>query len=73
LPQAKVYPEAAGTGTAISETTVQNYASEAGYSKVAVLEIENPFFRFYRLLPHNPGSKRSATGQELRVSARNDP
>lgn len=51
LPQAMVYPNAAGTGTAISESTVRKYAEEAGYSDVAVLNIENPFFRFYRLTP----------------------
>ena len=51
LPQAMVYPRAAGTGTAISENTVRTYAHKAGYSDVSVLEIENPFFRFYKLTP----------------------
>lgn len=51
LPQAMVFPEAVGTGTAISESTVRTYAYEAGYSNAAVLEIENPFYRFYQLTP----------------------
>jgi ubiquinone/menaquinone biosynthesis C-methylase UbiE len=51
LPQALVFPEAAGTGTAISESTVRSYAYEAGYSNASVLEIENLFFRFYKLTP----------------------
>ena len=51
LPQAMVFPDAAGTGTAISETMVRNYANEAGYSEVEVVSIEDPFFRFYRLTP----------------------
>ena len=51
LPQAMVFPEAAGTGTAISESTVRAYAHEAGYRKVSVLEIENPLYRFYQLTP----------------------
>jgi hypothetical protein len=42
-----VFPEAAGTNTAISESTFCTYAHEAGYYNASVLEIENPFFRFY--------------------------
>lgn len=51
LPQAMVFPDSAGTGTAISESTVRTYAREAGYSEVSILDIENPFFRFYELRP----------------------
>ena len=51
LPQAMVFPDAVGTGTAISESTVRNYAHEAGFSSVKVIDIENPFFRFYQLTP----------------------
>ena len=40
LPQAMVFPKAAGTGTAISERAVRNYAHKAGYSNASVLEIE---------------------------------
>lgn len=51
LPQAMVFPESVGTGTAISENEVRTYAHEAGYSNTLVLEIENPFYRFYQLQP----------------------
>ena len=51
LPQAMVFPDAVGTGTAISESTVRKYAYEAGFSSAKVIEIENPLFRFYQLTP----------------------
>jgi SAM-dependent methyltransferase len=38
-----------GTGTVMRESTLRGYAEEAGFSDVAVLPIENEFFRFYRL------------------------
>jgi hypothetical protein len=41
----------AATGTAIRESTVRTYASEAGFSSVETLGIENDFFRFYLLTP----------------------
>jgi hypothetical protein len=46
-----VFPESLWTGTAISENTVRAYSHEAGYRNVLVLEIENPFYRFYQLQP----------------------
>jgi 2-polyprenyl-3-methyl-5-hydroxy-6-metoxy-1,4-benzoquinol methylase len=49
LPQAMVFPDAAGTGTAIKPSTVQEYAKAAGFKGVEVLPIKNPFWRFYRL------------------------
>jgi 2-polyprenyl-3-methyl-5-hydroxy-6-metoxy-1,4-benzoquinol methylase len=51
LPQAMVYPNAAGTGTVITPSTVKKYATEAGFARVDILPIENPMFRFYRLTP----------------------
>ena len=51
LPQAMVFPDAVGIGTAISESTVRKYAYEAGFSYTKVIEIENPLFRFYQLTP----------------------
>jgi 2-polyprenyl-3-methyl-5-hydroxy-6-metoxy-1,4-benzoquinol methylase len=51
LPQAMVFPGAAGTGTVMRRSTLERYASEAGFSKVAVLPIEHPLWRFYRLSP----------------------
>lgn len=52
LPQAMVFPDAAGTGTAMRPATLREYANEAGFSRVDIIdEIENPFWRFYRLTP----------------------
>jgi 2-polyprenyl-3-methyl-5-hydroxy-6-metoxy-1,4-benzoquinol methylase len=51
LPQAMVYPGAAGTGTIMRPSTLRDYAQEAGFTQVDVLPIENPFWRFYRLTP----------------------
>jgi 2-polyprenyl-3-methyl-5-hydroxy-6-metoxy-1,4-benzoquinol methylase len=49
LPQALVFPDAAGTGTVIKPSTLKKYANEAGFRSVEVLPIENAFWRFYRL------------------------
>ena len=44
-----MFPDAAGT--AISPGTVREYALEAGFTDVQILDrIENPFWRFYRLV-----------------------
>lgn len=51
LPQAMVFPDAAGTGTVIRPSVLRGYAKEAGFTRVDVLPIENPFWRFYRLRP----------------------
>jgi 2-polyprenyl-3-methyl-5-hydroxy-6-metoxy-1,4-benzoquinol methylase len=51
LPQAMIFPNAAGTGTVITPSTMRRYAAEAGFIQVDVLPIENPMFRFYRLTP----------------------
>lgn len=51
LPQALVFPDAAGTGTVIEPATLRRYAQEAGFRRVEVLPIDNPMFRFYRLTP----------------------
>ena len=51
LPQAMVFPGAAGTGTVVRPLTLRAYAREAGFGGVEVLPIENPFWRFYRLTP----------------------
>jgi 2-polyprenyl-3-methyl-5-hydroxy-6-metoxy-1,4-benzoquinol methylase len=49
LPQAMVFPGAAATGTVMGPSTLRAYAEEAGFKRVDVLTIENPFWRFYRL------------------------
>lgn len=49
LPVGMVDEPATGTGTVMRPDTLEEYASEAGFSNVEVLPIENLFFRFYRL------------------------
>lgn len=51
LPQAMVFPGAAGTGTVLRPSTLRAYAVEAGFGDVQVLPIDNPLWRFYRLTP----------------------
>jgi 2-polyprenyl-3-methyl-5-hydroxy-6-metoxy-1,4-benzoquinol methylase len=51
LPQAMVFPGSAQTGTVMSNSDFSKYAKSAGFSKIDVLPIENPFWRFYRLGP----------------------
>jgi 2-polyprenyl-3-methyl-5-hydroxy-6-metoxy-1,4-benzoquinol methylase len=40
----------AGTGTAMRPATLRRYATEAGFSGVEILPIENELWRFYRLV-----------------------
>ena len=51
LPVGMVGENAAGTGTVMRVGTMRRYAEEAGYGRFEVLEIENDFYRFYRLAP----------------------
>ena len=51
LPVGMVGENAAGTGTVMRAGTMRRYAEEAGYGLFEVLEIENDFYRFYRLAP----------------------
>jgi 2-polyprenyl-3-methyl-5-hydroxy-6-metoxy-1,4-benzoquinol methylase len=53
LPSAMVGPDAAGTGTVMRVDTLRRYATEAGFSQVDVLPIENDFWRFYLLRAEN--------------------
>jgi 2-polyprenyl-3-methyl-5-hydroxy-6-metoxy-1,4-benzoquinol methylase len=41
----------AATGTVMRADTLRRYAEDAGFSDIEVLEIQNDFFRFYRLRP----------------------
>jgi len=50
LPTALTAPPAAGTGTVMRLPTLRRYAQSAGFGDVEVLEIENDFWRFYRLV-----------------------
>lgn|GEM_PF-2276997 len=49
LPQAMVFPGAAGTGTVMGPSVLRRYAAEAGFARLDVLPIEHPLWRFYRL------------------------
>lgn len=45
----KAHDPSAETGTVMRHDTLRAYATEAGFSRVDALPIENDFFRFYRL------------------------
>ena len=49
LPQAMVFPGSAGTGSVLCPSVLRGYAREVGFSRVDVLPIEHPLWRFYRL------------------------
>jgi SAM-dependent methyltransferase len=49
LPVGMADEPSAGTGTVMRFDTLKQYATEAGFSAVEVLPIENIFWRFYRL------------------------
>jgi 2-polyprenyl-3-methyl-5-hydroxy-6-metoxy-1,4-benzoquinol methylase len=51
LPVGMVGEGAAGTGTVIRASTVDDYARRAGFSACEVLPIESDFWRFYLLRP----------------------
>ncbi len=51
LPCALTEPPAAGLGTILRTPVFRGLASEAGFSDVSVLPIENDFWRFYQLHP----------------------
>jgi 2-polyprenyl-3-methyl-5-hydroxy-6-metoxy-1,4-benzoquinol methylase len=51
LPVGMAEEPSAATGTALRPATLHRYATAAGFGDVAVLPIENDFWRFYRLEP----------------------
>ena len=51
LPASRAESPSAALGTVLRRPTVRTLAAEAGFSTVTELEIENDFFRFYRLDP----------------------
>lgn len=51
LPVGMLDPDSAGTGTVIRPDIVRAYATQAGFTRVDVLPIENDFWRFYHLIP----------------------
>jgi 2-polyprenyl-3-methyl-5-hydroxy-6-metoxy-1,4-benzoquinol methylase len=50
LPVGMAEQPSAGTGTVMRPATLRHYATEAGFSGVEVLPIENELWRFYRLV-----------------------
>ena len=49
LPTCLVDPPSAATGTVMRTEVLRRYATEAGFSRVEVLDVDNDFFRLYRL------------------------
>jgi precorrin-6B methylase 2 len=50
LPVGREDEHSAATGTVMRPSTLRAYATEAGFSDVEILPIENDFWRFYRLV-----------------------
>lgn len=50
LPVGMADPPSAGTGTVMRPDTLRNYAQQAGFRDIAILPIENDFWRFYQLV-----------------------
>ena len=52
LPDSLSTPGSVGTGTVMRQSTLEKYATEAGFSSIEELPIEDfAFFRFTRLVP----------------------
>jgi 2-polyprenyl-3-methyl-5-hydroxy-6-metoxy-1,4-benzoquinol methylase len=51
LPTGMADRPSAATGTVMRRSTLDDYATAAGFSDVETLPIENDFWRFYRLIP----------------------
>lgn len=50
LADGMAHEPSAGTGTVMRPDTLRGYAREAGFADLEILDIENDFFRFYRLV-----------------------
>lgn len=50
LPDGMSQPGSVGTGTVMRPDVLDGYARAAGFAGVEVLDVENEFFRFYRLV-----------------------
>jgi 2-polyprenyl-3-methyl-5-hydroxy-6-metoxy-1,4-benzoquinol methylase len=50
LPVGMADQPSAGTGTVMRPATLRRYATEAGFSEIEILPIENDLWRFYRLM-----------------------
>ncbi len=51
LPDSMNSPGSAATGTVLRQSTLRQYAQQAGYADVQTLPIEHDLWRFYRLQP----------------------
>ena len=51
LPDGRSRQPSVATGTVMRPDTLRRYATEAGFSSVEILPIENDVFRFYQLHP----------------------
>jgi SAM-dependent methyltransferase len=51
VPQGMVGPDPEPVGPLMRASTLHHLASQAGFSRSEVLDIEHPFWRFYRLIP----------------------
>ncbi len=49
LPAGRSHEHSAATGTVMRPSTFEGYATQAGFTSVEILPVENPLFRFYRL------------------------
>jgi SAM-dependent methyltransferase len=49
LPDGRSRSPSVATGTVMRPSTLRGYAREAGFDDVEIVEIENDFFRFYRM------------------------
>ena len=49
LPQSMVFPDSTAMDTVMGPGKLEKLSSEAGFSKMDILPIENLFWRFYRL------------------------
>jgi 2-polyprenyl-3-methyl-5-hydroxy-6-metoxy-1,4-benzoquinol methylase len=45
----RVETPSVATGTVIRRSTMEKYAREAGFTEIEELDIDNPFYRFYRM------------------------
>jgi 2-polyprenyl-3-methyl-5-hydroxy-6-metoxy-1,4-benzoquinol methylase len=50
LPVGMADQPSAGTGTVMRPATLRGYATEAGFSEIEILPVENDMWRFYRLM-----------------------
>ncbi|MEM9606462.1 MAG: class I SAM-dependent methyltransferase [Actinomycetota bacterium] len=49
LPDGRAHDHSVATGTVMRRSTLERYATDAGFATLEVLPIDNDFFRFYRL------------------------